>query len=64
MTECQKSVTLKMIDAPLNATSRDWGLSKSPATTSTPCEASETALAEDVFRVTARSAYVDCDMER
>lgn len=64
ITECQKSVTLKMTDTPLKATSSDWGSSKLPATPSTPCDAGETALTEDVSRVTAQSAYGDGDKER
>lgn len=62
--DCQKSVTLKITDASLKAVLSDSGLSKSPAITSTPCEASATALGEDGSRVTARSVYGDGNRER
>jgi len=62
--DCRKLVTLKMIDAPLKAASRDRGSLKSPATTSTPWKASSLALVEDVSQVTARSADGEGDRER
>jgi hypothetical protein len=61
ITDCKKSVTLKMTDAPLKAASSDLGLSKSPATTSIPYNASGTALADDISRVITRIADGDGD---
>lgn len=62
--DCKKSVTLKMTYAPIKAASSDLGSLKSPATTSTPCDASAMAFVEDVSRVTARIAYGEGDRER
>lgn len=61
---CQKSVTLKIADAPLKAASSEAGSSKLPVTISTPAEDREADFGEDGLRVTPRRAYGEDESER